>query len=54
MMLSDRRKPSTCGRYNYMRTLAMANFATKLARLNAIMESAEGNSHVATLVTWRE
>jgi hypothetical protein len=37
-----------------LRTLAMANFSTKLARLNAIMEKGNGNTHVATLAKWRD
>lgn len=37
-----------------MRKLGMANFATKLARLNAIMEHSQGNTHVKTLSSWRE
>lgn len=36
-----------------LRKLAMANFATKLARLNAIMEAIGGDTHVATLRMWR-
>lgn len=36
-----------------LRKLSMANFATKLARLDAIMERVHGNTHVATLQRWR-
>jgi hypothetical protein len=32
----------------------MANFATKMARLNAIMAHVDGNTHVGTLATWRD
>jgi hypothetical protein len=37
-----------------LRKLAIANFATKMARLNAVMEHANGNTHVATLNAWRD
>jgi hypothetical protein len=37
-----------------LRKLAMANFATKMARLNAVMGHADGNTHVATLHSWRD
>jgi hypothetical protein len=37
-----------------LRRLAIANFSTKLARLNAIMEAANGNTHVKTLESWRD
>lgn len=37
-----------------LRTLAIANFSTKLARLNHIMEYAHGNTHVKTLHRWRD
>ncbi|KAF3403149.1 hypothetical protein DPV78_004577 [Talaromyces pinophilus] len=36
-----------------LRKLAMANFATKLARLNTIMEAISDDTHVATLRLWR-
>ncbi|PCH06954.1 Hypothetical protein PENO1_014340 [Penicillium occitanis (nom. inval.)] len=36
-----------------LRKLAMANFATKLARLNTIMEAIGDDTHVATLRLWR-
>lgn len=36
-----------------LRKLAKANFSTKLARLNAIMESSNGDTHVSTLSKWR-
>ncbi|QKX54988.1 uncharacterized protein TRUGW13939_02078 [Talaromyces rugulosus] len=36
-----------------LRKLAIANFATKLARLNAIMENIGGDTHVTTLRLWR-
>jgi hypothetical protein len=32
----------------------MANFATKMARLNAVMENVKSNTHVATLALWRD
>ena len=32
----------------------MANFATKMARLNAVMECVKSNTHVATLTSWRD
>ncbi|KAH0289648.1 hypothetical protein KCU62_g4257, partial [Aureobasidium sp. EXF-3399] len=37
-----------------LRSLALANFSTKMARLDATMESSNGNTHVATLQKWRE
>jgi hypothetical protein len=32
----------------------MANFATKMARLNAVMENVNSNIHVATLALWQD
>jgi hypothetical protein len=37
-----------------LRKLNIANFSTKLARLDAIMQKAGGNTHVATLSAWRD
>ncbi|KAH0288518.1 hypothetical protein KCU62_g5009, partial [Aureobasidium sp. EXF-3399] len=37
-----------------LRKLSLANFSTKMARLDATMESLNGNTHVATLQKWRE
>lgn len=37
-----------------LRRLALANFSTKVARLNANMERMEGDTHVSTLQKWRE
>lgn len=37
-----------------LRKLGMANFSTKMARLNAVMEHTNGNTHVATLAKWRD
>jgi hypothetical protein len=36
-----------------LRKLAIANFSTKLARLNAVMEDIGGDTHIATLRLWR-
>jgi hypothetical protein len=38
---------------NSLRKLGIANFSTKLARLDAIMESIGGNTHVSTIRIWR-
>jgi hypothetical protein len=37
-----------------LRKLAMANFATKIVRLNAVTEHVGRNTHVATLASWRD
>ncbi|OBT86897.1 hypothetical protein VE02_03857 [Pseudogymnoascus sp. 03VT05] len=37
-----------------LRKLAIANCSTKLARLDAVMENAFGNTHAKTLNVWRE
>jgi hypothetical protein len=37
-----------------LRKLAIANFSTKLARLNQIMEHSHGDTHVKTLQRWRD
>ncbi|KAH0346279.1 hypothetical protein KCU83_g7430, partial [Aureobasidium melanogenum] len=37
-----------------LRKLSLANFSTKMARLDATMERLHGNTHVATLQKWRE
>jgi hypothetical protein len=37
-----------------LRKLAIANFSTKLARLNHIMEHLRGDTHVKTLQRWRD
>lgn len=37
-----------------LRRLAIANFSTKMARLDALMEQCNGNTHVKTLNMWRE
>lgn len=37
-----------------LRKLAIANFSTKLARLNAIMEEVDGSTHVPALNSWRD
>ncbi|KAL3464256.1 hypothetical protein BJX64DRAFT_286678 [Aspergillus heterothallicus] len=37
-----------------LRKLGIANFGTKMARLNAVMESVNGNTHVDTVRDWRE
>ncbi|KAF4636083.1 hypothetical protein G7Y89_g2010 [Cudoniella acicularis] len=45
-------RASVCGGAA-LRKLAMLNCSTILARLNLVMQSVEGNTHVATLDKWR-
>jgi hypothetical protein len=37
-----------------LRKLGIANFATKMARLNAVMESVKGDTYVRSIRDWRE
>ncbi|OBT82958.1 hypothetical protein VE02_08180 [Pseudogymnoascus sp. 03VT05] len=45
---------SFIGSTRALRRLAIANFSTKVARLDLVMENAGNNTHVATLSGWRE
>ncbi|RDW62917.1 uncharacterized protein DSM5745_10028 [Aspergillus mulundensis] len=46
-------RPRFFGQTTPLRRLGMAAFSTKMARLNAVMESSKGNTFVETLRLWR-